>query len=814
MTVDEGAKVDLHPHKFGDTENAFNSNSVGIGFNNNSGSDSSKIYQKKDSQVNIICDNSYETNNKGGKINPYQTNEGNAISSLTSNSSGKKISTAIDSTSGASNSLINLDENAKLNVEGNGYVGVDPGSSMNPLVWLKASNVNINNKAEFDIKENENSGVNGNSSSGILNVAGGNFEINSGGSFNINSNTINSSNSNNFLLYSSGNADIDLNNPESVNLNDQDQVNSINDGNSENRSNSNLIHNDNNSFINATDVSFKSKGINGNKNTSIENGLPFHRLVFPINSDNNIDTNYVRILGSYNEDKKLSDSLKNTTNDDNIGRQYAMMQFDQMPTPVMQLSSDAVTNKDNTVSGIVKDKNGNLIKNAYVKIFINKSNGNEFFHKNGDSSDIDDLINANQLLYSDGNYDLPSSTDYTSGGNFSGPLNVDSFDNPIFYQKHLFSEKLDNNFLSHSKMIKSIKNTPYITKTDNDGNFNFLIPENAWNDIQNGSSVLDVMATYNFVNSNYYPIKVNKTLDVNINNSMKNLTKNQKNGTSNLDNVNQGTSLQNGDELEFDTNLQNNSKNTDFSNLNYSQPVPNSIDLNTLKIKDDSGNYIDSNHYNVIDGNGFKKIKLDGINLNGGDSKNLTFVFKLKNPSAYEPLKFKSMLESSDGNQSESGTEMNISFLPAPPAEILSIDPNDLYFTSNGKLNYGLDLISANSESKGVNVKDTRIDKTLLTLSVHQNNDTFSSDGEGNGNKFKGELYYKDNSTYSSLLDNSVPIETTESGMPLKSINWEPSKQIILKPLDNFDSIGNYQNGNKNKNKPGLTWTVTNGPVE
>ncbi|MCF6515607.1 hypothetical protein GSH19_05500 [Lactobacillus sp. S2-2] len=817
LNADEGAKIELHPHKFGSTEDSYGSNSSGIVFLGNS-----QLDAYDNAQIKIICN-----------TDPIKTNSGEKIGNP--DSSSKWISTAVY---GASSSQVNMHENSTLESQGAGMVAhSSEGGASDALMQLGKLKLTVDKGASFINNFNKDKDYSGYTNDGVVSISGGQININSGGTFNIDSNMHDVNNDYNYILYTSGATTINLLNPKSVYWNDQNQVDMINSSNSSNYnrslSNSTLIHIGDYSFINATDASLETigQGKNG-QNTSITPPVPISRFLLPFSGSwwsQDIDTNYMRISGDYFDSKKVADSVN-----DAGGNQYAMMHFTQLTIPKITVSSGISNDNNKYIHGNVKDENGNNLKNAYVKIYIRKDdtkddsqdsdNRTYYYDSDNTGKDKNDLaktiIKSNKILYNKYKKDFPTSTSYLSGSTFNSKqlIKTDDFQNDNFFDTNIFSSLLNDDFNKYSTVIQ--KPRPYMALTDENGNFHFNVPEKTWEDVGDAKKDLSVYATYNFIDSDKFNIKLNEPLQLDVENKMKDLTNdNESNSDNKLNEVNQGDTDEDGDTLEFDSTLRNTSRHIDFKELSYEQPVPLSANLDTLEIKDGDGfKKLDPNDCTVETEDNYKIIKLNNISLprtnakpgesNPGTTKQIDLKVTLKNPITDKQMDFNSQLETRYDDVVK-GPDMSINF---KGLSRVKVDPQDLYYGANSQ--NATNLFLSTNQHLGATVDDQRKEKTPIGLYVHQNNDTFSKNGDGLGDSFKGELFYIDGSNMTSLLDHNVEVEQSNADNELTDLYWNRNKQIKLKLDNNYNFHGDYQNGDNDKNNPGLTWTIQNGPGE
>ncbi|MCF6515601.1 hypothetical protein GSH19_05465 [Lactobacillus sp. S2-2] len=781
LTVDDGATVNLHPHNWGNTEHTppwtLYNNSSAIYF-----SSSSVVNINKNANLNIYNNSDSITINDGSKIDVPSNYKGN-------------ISSAIFAYGG---SKMNVNDGARINIDSDGTVDTQ-GDSSDPLIQLNSADINIGKNSEFYINQKSDNN-NAYTNDGLVYLKGGNFNISPNGSMNIDSYLKNSKNSNNsYLIDTDGSSVINFDNPKLVNFNTHSNL-----------SKNYIMYSSNNNYINATDFAFSAKGedAKGEDTSILENSkIPIHRLLYPI-SGNSVDNNYIRVLGSYEYTKEFYDSLNKMNS-----KQYREISFTRMPTPVLTLDHSNINDSDESINGNVKDDDGNNLKNAYIKIYVNKNNKDNYFSRNFGINNVFELINANQVLFNKKKKDFPTTSSYKSG---------DSFKNNTLHSSDFISENSNNqdifenyispftDFNNSSELYE--KSKPYYALTDDNGNFKFDIPQSLWELIGSDNLDMQVVATYNFVDSNKFKIKLNSPMQLNLSNSIKNLSNSDSNqGDHKLVDVNQGEEGI-GDELEFSTDFTNFSKHIDYK-FNYEQPIPLSIDESSIKVNDD-GSYKslkDSSYdYEVKKGNEYKTLILKKIQVNRKKDdnptiKNIKIKGKLDNKNkkySSDSIEFNPSVVTDGGNTMQ-GPDSSISFIDP---DGLKISPNDIIF--NGSHLFENGLYYASGSNLAVAVKDKRSNRPSLKLTLQQNTKKFTSDSNSSSS-FEGELFYKKNNQYVSIFNNPVEIASSSSGQSLSNVYWKNNKQIALSPKTNFSTPGNYSNGNKES--PGLTWTVISG---
>lgn len=770
MTMEKGANALIKPHYWATpaTQAYWFAPTVGIWLSKSS----EDLNLAENAKLNIVCDNSALTTDTGG-------------TELPSAASKNQIPIGIYSTG---NNNFNLSSGSEINVSGDGDV-----NGNNNVALIKLGNLNLNLAEDAKFKTNIN--TDDNLSNGIINLSSkSSIDLKNNSTFDLSS--ISSDTSGSSYLFNTSGLSINLDRPKLFNLD-----------NSGDSSKSKKISSATSNYIVANDVFTSMVGAGSSNQTLSMIPLPFKNISIPVNSSDNKN---VKAQGSYTNTKGLYDYLNSVSTNGT-----SVIKMTKMDEPILGLNNKIVNDASNKVSGTVRDSDGNPIKNAYIKIYINNNSSDKYYFNDLDdpsnSNNIMDFLNMNTILYSYNNTDF-------SGNKFSGITNTNTFNNSMYTDtKGYFAQNTDSSFLKKSTITETYDGydftNPYVAKTDSNGAFSFKVPNQIWNDVQDNIKNLNVLSTYNLDKSNVEQVILNQPTQLDLDSSLKDISKNG-DFAKDLIGVDQGDADSEGDTLEYSNDIKNTSERITYNKLRLSLPVPNSIDLGKdIYYSDDGGsNYIklNSSDYEVSDGPNktYKVLKSNEINgVKPGETKQIRIKFTLQNKNNYnnDKITFAPRLQLNNGTKDILGKSMSISFGGA-----LSFVPEDLYYNASKSNQSGVVMYPNNDNHLAATIQDNRTVKTDGTVMLKQNNRTFNSTA-GN-DLFEGTLYLKDGSSYQNLYNNVVISEGA-----LKNIYWSNNKQVVLIPDGNFASVGDYTNGDKSTEKtettpgPGLSWTIKYG---
>ena len=790
VSIDDNAKVELHPHGTS-AENGYGGTAVGVYLNSNRNYTSS-ITTGNDATMNIISDDSSLTG-------PYSMAKDPQNAKMTPNNPTRLAMGIYADTSwgtGLVTIYLNKGANSSVNVLTKGNI-----NNNYPSVLFNSMNTYISNGNALNISlKNPTSYT---ATNGVFNVSGSqsNILVDQDGIFTLTSDKLSSG-----YLLNMPQGYFKIVKPNHFLLSNS------------NSSSNYLLNMNSNQFIDANDVLVSAKGkyYDSSDGDVLLDKLPVHRLYLPT-SGQYINNQYIRTLGTYSEmldlNKQFSKITNNGTGD--LGRQFNTLEFFKSPTPSLNLDAptDYVTKSNRKISGTVKDENGNTLKDAYIRIYldVDKSlDDSKYIHPDSISSstadDINKIVNSKEILSSVSKQGFPNpGASNTSGTSFKKTLEVSDFTKALSGSDE-FNEfnKFLNSDTSYSSRFNGIstvnKSIPFVAVTDSNGRFSFDVPYSVWDKIGNNYSNLDLEAYFNGESSSPSLIELNNVPQVSIVNTTKNLTYSRSNvDTNKLKYVYQGSPLKNGDVLQFNNTLSNDSKDVPLKNFTYVQPVPSSIDMDTLKItyqEEGSSTSINNHDIQVIKDTQnpeYKLIYIKNINLPTNTKMYITVEGNLENKdgkASNKDITFSPSVINSFNTDVTSGSEISISY---SKGDDFSFQPSNISFGNINSFS-NKKLIGKSKDNLMLLVNDDRREKSDVKIMVQQENSQFI--GTNKNNKFNSSLLYeKDGNDYNLNAGPATVLDTNEP----QSVYLDNDNKIMMDHNFTGQRADNY--------KTVLTWT-------
>lgn len=796
LILDDSATMELHPHGTSPENNRLGTG-IGIVLVN----DAAKIKLSDNSAINIDCDNSSLTG-------PGPDN--NMVSMAPNNPN--LLSTALYASTDSKIEMNGKNSNFNINVDGTIY-------SNNPAVYIGGMTQDISNSSSFSVTVKNPGTYNPNI--GVVYIANNSkINVNENGQFEVKTDPLTGG----YLMFMPY-ASFNITRPKSFLLD--------NGGSS----NSKILYMAEGQYINAQDIVASADGYSYDGKQAISfSKMPLHKMFLANTAGIYFSYQKIRTFGRYKDLYNINQQLLNATDSGkNYTREFDKLQFTKSPNPTISMTKRYTDKSDPKLTGNVKDDDGNVLAGAYIRIYLDDDkNNNDKYISSIDSSsnlsddDIANIINSKTILTSASKTDIPS----------SGTGNGTSFSNKTIKTSDFTDStsgsgtytQFDNYLNSNGALSTAFngistvyENYPYVAITDKDGNFDFNVPDSVWNKIGSDYKLLDVIASYNGGNSSVKQVGLNNRPKLSINNSMKDLTYANSNiDSNNLKYVYQGSSIKDGDVLQFNNSLKNNSPSVPINNFTYVQPVPSSMDTSSLQISYDGGNTfipltsdkyeVDNTDYLGTSGSktvNYKNICLSGISLGTNSSTNISLKGTLKNKNgiysndniAFSPYILDGTLDSSDDNyysySPAKGTEDKIFY---SSGDDFDFEPEDMTFGDITPYKKGwVSGKSVSPDNLGIKITDNRREKTNVKIYVNQSNPYFINEDNPNY-KFKDSLIYKDGSSINDLNQGPYPI--INSSNP-QSFYWNDNQKIMMDTdLDN-QPAGKYTTK--------LTWTVTDG---
>lgn len=788
--IDDNAKVDLHPHGTS-AENGYWGTAVGVYLNANTNYTSS-ITTGNNATMNVISDNSSLTG-------PYSmAKDPQNAKMIPNNPDELAMGIYADTSWGTGLVTINLNKgsNSSINVLTNGDI-----NNNYPSVLLNSMNTYISKENALNISLKNSTSYN--PTSGVVSINGSNSNVlvDQDGTFTLTSDDLPGG-----YLLNMPQGYFKIVKPKHFLLSNS------------NSSNNYLLNMNSSQFIDANDVLVSAKGTYykpSDGNISLDK-LPVHRLYLPT-SGRYINNQYMRTLGTYSEMLNLNKQFSKITNNGNgnLGKQFNTLEFFKSPTPNLNLdaTNNYVTKSNRKISGTVKDEDGNALKDAYVRIYLDEDkdlDDSKYIYPDSISSstaeDVKNIVNSKEILSSISKRNFPNSgASNTSGTVFKKTLDVSDFskaesDSDEFNKFNNFLNS-DTSYSSRFNGISTVnKSIPFVAVTDSDGVFSFDVPDSVWDKIGDNYSTLDLEAYFNGASSSPSSIDLNNVPQVSITNTTKNLTYPRSNvDTNKLKYVYQGSSLKSGDNLEFCNILSNDSKNVPLKNFTYVQPVPSSMDIDTLQILYQGGGYPDSINSHEIQvvkdtqNPEYKLIYIKNINLPTNTKMYITVNGNLENKdgkASNKDITFSpSVINSFNGNVT-SGSEISISY---SRGDDFSFQPSNISFGNINSFS-NKQLIGKSKDNLMLLVNDDRREKSNIKIMVQQENSQFI--GTNKDNKFNSSLLYKKDGTDYNL--NAGPVTVLNTNLP-QSVYLDNNNKIFMNHSFAGQKADNY--------KTMLTWT-------
>lgn len=791
--VESGAQIELHPHGTS-VENNQRDSAVGIFLRRSSNyPNGSSINLQDNSNVNVVLDTRPVTDNEGNRVD-FVRDVDNSQASM-----GVYIETA---------SKINVKgSNANFNVNGYGNI-----YKHNPLVYFNRSmDANITGKnAGFNIYEHNPEDYS--PRDGILFIDGGSdIVVNKNANFSLQTDYM-SDGDNTYLLSSQNNA-IQLNSPNRVLLDNHGTS-----GNSIVKMNNDTGKNH---YIDSKNIEMSASGTDLFGNAMSFKNAFLNRLYLPI-TDNKIYTLGTKVLGDYNSLATLASNLHSMMTSSYLAKEFDRIEFRGIKDPrIVSIDKTSVNPGKDTFSGRVVDSDGYPLKDTYIRLFFEDNKNRTPGSKYVTPDYVSDIKSISQVTPDLANNILSSSLFLFSmshsgitGSNISFGNLVDGSgisSNPLIanYLDAVFNEKgasknIYGSFNSNASVAEAV---PYTTFTDANGNFTFKAPKSIWQNM----SQKKILSTTLYIEPSYYfnvgpmiPIIASLKPELSLSNSIKNLSYEKSNVSSDgsiLENVYQGDAYKDGDELQFNINIKNSSEIL-AKNYTYVQPVPNSINDDSLQISYDGGksySKLNSNDY-FVNGknNGYKNINVKSIDILPNSYNNISIKGTLKyhNSQSNDKVDFKPLIFDNSDDVAATGTtnkifyalnDFNFYAKDISYGNISAIDTNKLIFPTD-----------VNSNEPNIVIEDNRRVKSRIGIFAHQDNDNFTN--SDNSQKFVGKLIYKNQKNYSDLSESEV--EIINSNNPY-NISWNKDKALVLMIPSKPSAPGDY--------KTGITWTVKNG---
>lgn len=819
--LDDNAQVELHPHGDSGELAPGSYGSVGLYLNYDYGQGyKSQISFKSNDLMNIYCDSDDIYNSDGSHYKPKNPD----------------VLSAGFYASSQTDARLDNGQNSVLRVFGKGAP-----RSNNPLVNIQSMNAVVSGKGNaFIINSDANNTYV--PSNGLMNTSNSNISVKNGGSFIMNVKEIPDTNIDNYLLQSPGSY-IDIDRPGKVVLSNDDyresQSNHLNwmtSGLSSALTGHNLIH------IRNSSVDAKTYGINYlNKILDLNNVLS-KDIILPLDGSK-LFVAGIRLMGSYFDMIQYANGVNNTLSNDGslpVARNFNTVTIKGTPIPqISKLVHNNVNTHNRNISGQVTDENNNPIANSYIKLktidknsfFGAKDNYDDNFNFYKSNDNFKKYINSHEIIYSVLRQYAPDSLGNVSGsiidtsqkpnffssiagGKVSGldyPQINPSISNKYFgYANQYFMSNYDEGAYrqfnigttTYNGMGFPINNNPYMTTTDDDGNFSFDVPQKAFNDIQNDKNKiyhLDLVPSYNFTDGPSKSVSISYNPLISVKNTLKNITYSDSNSNDGLtlNNVFKGGQgrAKKGDTLEFDNEIYNDASNSDVPDATFTQPLPYNVDLNTLKVSYDNGKTFSSlNNDNYIKSdneNGIRKITLKNINLKSGQKYSIIIQGTMYNDNYYvDNNSITINPEINYNGTSINGNDNQINFTDNQ----LKFKPNDIYFGDSKIIKNQFISPTNNNQPIITDFQDDRRDKTMANIYVQQESDKFYNDNDSS-QKFSGNLILNGRElSFPTLMfstDNTDPLYLNRNS------------SLYLLPNEDFNSPGSYSTK--------LDWTVNYG---
>ncbi|WP_353486193.1 hypothetical protein [Apilactobacillus xinyiensis] len=821
-TLDDYAKVELHPHGDSAENDPGTYGSAGLYLNYGSGQGyKSQIIFKSNDLMNIYCDSDDIYNNDGTHYAPRNP---------TTLSAGFYASSQTDA---------HLDEgvNSQLKVIGKGSP-----KGNNPLVNIQSMNAYVLGKGnKFVIDSDANNEYV--PTSGVMNTSNSNINVVDGGSFSMNIRNIPDSNTDNYLLQSPGSY-ININRPGEVTLSNdtykssqKNHLNYMTSGLSSATTGHNFIRLQNSS------VDAKTYGTDTSDKILDLNDVLSKNIVLPLDGTKLLVAG-IRLVGSYFEMLQYANGVNNTLSNDGalpVARNFNTVTIKGTPIPeIYKINHKNVNTHNRNVSGQLTDDNGKPITNAYIKLKLDGGKNfilpkdtddeNEKFYKS--NNNFINYINSQEMAYSVLRQYVPDKLGipggpniidtsqrpnfYSSiaGGNVSGnyypQINPSLSNNYFGYANQYFMQNYNQGAFkqfnigttTYDKNGNPINNDPYVAMSDSNGNFNFTVPQSVFDKIQDKKdsiSHLDIVPSYNFTDGPAKRINVSYNPLIDIHNTIKNISypdSDSSDGLS-LKNVFQGGQGRGpeGDTLEFDDEFDNDADNSDISGSTLSQEVPDSVDDSSIKVSYDNGKTFEPLNSNVSvtkNDDRTKSVKINNVDLKSGQKLNLVIRATMK-------INHDDIVDNSDLNVkptivyngvSDDGNANTISFTD----NALKFKPNDIYF-GDAKITKN-QIISPTDNNQPIitDFKDNRRDKAIANIYVQQESDNFYKD-DNSSQGFSGNLILGGN-----VLSVPTLMFSTDGS---NDIYLNNSKSLYLLPNEDCNTPGNYSTK--------LDWTVNYG---
>lgn len=795
LTLDEGATMELHPHGISAEDSPRGGSGYGIYLINAN----AIINLSDDSQINIDCDNKYlVAPSIGNNTITVQPNNPDYISPALYSQVNSKIQ------------MNGKNSNFNINVVGSVY-------GNNPAAFIVGMTQDISNSSNFSVNVS-NPGVY-NPTYGVVYIGNNsNINVNENGGFEVKTDPLVGG----YLMYMPY-ANFNITRPRSFLLDNGGSPNSK------------ILFMNNDQYINAQDIIASANGYSYDGKQAISfSDIPLHKMFLANVIGQYFSYQKIRTFGRYKDLYNINQQLLNATDSGkNYTREFNKLQFTKSPNPTISMTKRYTDKTDPKLTGSVKDDDGNVLVGAYVRIYLDddKNNKDKYISpinslSNLSDDDIANIINSKTILTSASKTDIPT----------AGTGNGTSFSNKTIKTSDFTTATSSssqynqfNNYLNANGALSTAfnnistvyENYPYVAITDKDGNFSFNVPDSVWDKIGSSYKLLDVIASYNGGNSNVKQVGLNNRPNLSIDNNMKDLTYANSNiDGNNLKYVYQGSSIEDGDILQFNNLLKNNSPDVPINNFTYIQPVPSSMDTDSLQISYDDGNTfvpLTSDKYKVTDTNylsadgskteNYKNICLNNISLSANSSMNISIKGTLQNKDgkyggnniSFSPYILDGTLDSDSDNYYSyvpaKGKEDNISY---SSGDSFNFVPEDITF--GNVTSYKRGWVSGKSvepNNLALKITDNRREKNNIKMYVSQQDDYFVNEDNSNY-KFENKLVYKNGDSIFDLSQS--PYQIINSSNP-QSIYWNDNQKIMMKMNLNSQPAGKYTTT--------LTWTST-----
>ncbi|UQS84675.1 hypothetical protein MOO46_05345 [Apilactobacillus apisilvae] len=817
--IDNNVNIDLHPHGTYAEDAWFNSYGLYL---YPGGNYKPEINFGSNDKFNIYCDSNNLTDSDGSSRIPEDP---------------YNISIAIYANASSSvpaNMYMNNGTNSKFNIYSNGQV-----KSQAALVYFSYVNANVSGVGnEFNVSSDANNSYIPSNGVVEFNGSGNNINVDNLGSFKLNIKNIPQTSTSNYQINSDSSTNINLDRPTDVEISNK----TYNSNQNNHMFYSGTSNVSNNGYIYARNTRVTG-WLGDNQTPSIDNQL-VKSLFLPLRSDSSygkstIFVGGVRLYGSYFEvsdmvtklDRQLVDSKSSDVYLKAQAKNYNSIKFTASPMATISYTNYNDYNKNNNkVTGKVIDDNGNPLKNSYINISLDNDKG-KFIDPDTRpvNKNYNQYIASNEVLFSPVKQYMPStsaSTIIQDNGNTSNFYNniagtIGSTDGQFglahdyFYNRYNMGDAntLNQDITLYSRDGTTINKDSskdefysgnvgdqglqvgmehYVAITDNNGNFSFNIPNVLWNEINNNNNnhKLNITPYYNFSPGNTKTVNLAYNPKLNINNKIKDITYSNADSSdgfslSKVFQGGQGYSSQ-GDTLEFDSTINNTSDNSDISvnsSATYDQPLPNNIDVSTLKVSYDNNDFNVIHEPNVIkSNNGVKILKIPIKNLKSNSTLNLKVRGTLKNDNATVDnsdirIKPKYNIDSTEySGEADNVNEINFS-------------DNQLNFTPISNIDYDYSsivkdslLLPTNSSTPVMsNVKNNMRGNSYADIQVQQPSEEFK---DNSSSEIKGDLIYNGQ----NLNQSPVMLFSTDGNDNMYISNSTP---LYLKPLQNYEGEGN-----------------------